>query len=237
MVKSVKLRKSLAKRLELAEAQVESLGEWFTNKNTGIKIFLSHSDEDHRRFFYHHDILHFLLRDSWVQRPALTLTGLVLPERKTSEGTLVRATSLVWAEIIAHLGKDWSKAFEIPPDKWEEIIAGAFVKDGYDKVILTPRSGDGGRDVIAIKEGVGGVKILGSMKAYKPGHLVSHEHVREMLGVLAAEPDASKAIISTTSDFAPKIKSNERIKKFMPTRLELMNGEDLQKWLVKLAKK
>lgn len=181
--------------------------------------------------------MEFLRRHEFDRAPTLTLTSLVIPEKMTSEGTLIRSTSLVWAEIIAHLGNDWRKAFEIPPDKWEEIIAGAFVKDGYDKVILTPRSGDEGRDVIAIKEGVGGVKILGSMKAYKPGHLVPHEHVREMLGVLAAEPDASKAIISTTSDFAPKIKSNARIQKFMPTRLELMNGEALQKWLVKLANK
>jgi restriction system protein len=104
-------------------------------------------------------------------------------------------------------------------------------------VVLTRRSGDDGRDVIATTKGVGCIKILGSVKAYKPGHLVTHEHVREILGVLLAEPNASKAIITTTSDFAPKIRSNPRIATFLPTRLELMNGEQLQKWLADLTKR
>jgi restriction system protein len=79
--------------------------------------------------------------------------------------------------------------------------------------------------VIAVKNGVGCVKIIGSVKAYKPGHLVKHEDVRALLGVLSGEQNASKGIITTTSDFAPKIKSDPFIKPFMPTRLELMNGE------------
>ncbi|WP_370137360.1 hypothetical protein [Bradyrhizobium sp. USDA 313] len=32
---------------------------------------------------------------------------------------------------------------------------------------LTPRSGDHGRDVIAVRSGVGCIKIIGSVKAYK----------------------------------------------------------------------
>jgi restriction system protein len=89
--------------------------------------------------------------------------------------------------------------------------------------------------VIAVKNGVGCVKIIGSVKAYKPGQLVKHEDVRALLGVLSGEQNASKDIITTTSDFAPKIKSDPFIKPFMPTRLELMNGEQLQSWLKSFA--
>ena len=59
----------------------------------------------------------------------------------------------------------------MPYEKWEELIAAAFDRSGYDEVILTPRSGDHGRDVIAIKKGIGTVRIIDSVKAYKPGTL------------------------------------------------------------------
>ena len=77
--------------------------------------------------------------------------------------------------------------------------------------------------------------MIGSVKAYKPGHLVKHDDVRALLGVLNGEQDASKAIIATTSDFAPLISSDPFIKPYLPTRLELMNGNQLMKWLSDLA--
>jgi restriction system protein len=167
--------------------------------------------------------------------PPLLVSSVVIPDSKTTQGVLIKATSLAWSIIVERLSKDWDLAYSIPPDKWEEIVAGAYVNAGFE-VVLTPRSGDDGRDVIATTKGIGCIKIVGSVKAYKPGHLVSHEHVREMIGVLAAEPDASKAIITTTSDFAPRIKINPRVAAFLPTRLELVNGGELQKWLSDLAK-
>jgi len=169
--------------------------------------------------------------------PAVSLSSLLIPERKTAEGILVRGVSNVWEEVVRRLEEDWRVAYQIPPEKWEEIIAGALHKAKFDEVILTPRSGYLGRDVIASTKGVGCVKIIGSVKAYKPGHLVRHDDVRAFLGVLNAEQDASKGIMTTTSDFAPRIRSDKLIKPFLPTRLELVNGEQLQRWLRKLAKK
>ncbi|MGX1320768.1 restriction system protein [Bradyrhizobium sp. USDA 377] len=139
--------------------------------------------------------------------------------------------------MVRVLGQDWTEAFRVPPEKWEEIVAGAFDRAGYDQVTLTPRSGDFGRDVIAVKNGVGTIKVLGSVKAYKPGHLVKQDDVRALLGVLSGDQTASKAILTTTSDFAPKIKTDPFIKPFLPTRLELMNGNELLKWLIDLAEK
>jgi restriction system protein len=171
------------------------------------------------------------------QPASLSLAGIVTAERKAVEGTLIKATGVVWNEVVRVLGNDWSRAFEIPPGKWEEIIAGAFDRAGFDQVILTPRSGDFGRDVVAIRNGVGTIKIIGSVKAYKPGHLVKHDDVRSLLGVLNGEQNASKAILTTTSDFAPRIRSDPFIKPYLPTRLELMNGKELLDWMLKLIKK
>ena len=102
---------------------------------------------------------------------------------------------------------------------------------------LTPRSGDYGRDVIAVRRGVGAIRIVDSVKAYKPGHLVKHDDVRALIGVLHGDRLASKAILSTTSDFAPRIASDPFIAPFIPYRLELMNGTSLVKWMNEIAKR
>jgi restriction system protein len=140
-------------------------------------------------------------------------------------------------EIARALGSDWTLANEISWEKWEEIVAGAYKRAQYDEVILTPRSGDHGRDVIATRRGVGSVKILGSVKAYKPGHLVSYDDVRALIGVVTADPTASKGIITATSDFPPRILQEPSIAPFLPTRIELVNGSQLRQWLLDLSKR
>jgi len=142
------------------------------------------------------------------QNPTLSVSSiiipegsLIIPERPTAEGILIKSTSLVWKEIVQTLGKDWTVPYQIPPEKWEEIVAGAYKKAGYDNVTLTPRSGDHGRDVIAIKKGVGCIKILGSVKRYAQGRVVEYDAILALLAVLDGERDASKGIITTTSDF------------------------------------
>ena len=166
---------------------------------------------------------------------SLVVSSLIIPEGKTSEGVLIKSTAAVWHEIAKLLGKDWSKAYEIPPERWEELVAGAFKRDGYDDVILTPRSGDRGRDVIATKNGFGSVRILGSVKAYKPDHLVSYDDVRALMGVVAMDPKASKGIITTTSGFPPKIDEDPLIASVRPTRLELVSGVELEAWIKRVS--
>ncbi len=166
----------------------------------------------------------------------ISVSAIVTPQRKTTEGILIKSTSLVWGAIIEQLGADWSFAYRIPAHQWEEIVAGAFDKAGFDEVILTPRSGDHGRDVIALRHGVGSIKIIGSVKAYKPGHLVGYDDIRALIGVMTGERDTSKGILATTSDFPPNVMSDPFISPFMPYRLELMNGLQLKEWLVGLLR-
>lgn len=171
-----------------------------------------------------------------TQVPSLTVSSVIIPAGKTQSGLLVKSTSAVWDELVKELGADWTVAYKIPSERWEEIVAGAFKKAGYDEVEITPRSRDYGRDVIAIKHGVGCVKILSSVKAYAPDHLVPYDAVRALIGVITGEQNTSKGIITTTSDFPPRIESDINIKPFLPTRLELVNGKQLQKWLENLSK-
>jgi Restriction endonuclease len=114
----------------------------------------------------------------------LLLQAVVVPGERTDEGKLIEAVAIPWFDIINELSRNPNVAFEIPPDKWEEIIAGAYRRAGFERVILTPRSGDYGRDVIATKHGLGYVRVIDQVKAFKPPNLVTADHVRALMGVL-----------------------------------------------------
>jgi restriction system protein len=170
------------------------------------------------------------------QYPGVLLKAAVVGYgNKTLEGQLIWCVAPPWFEIIELLMRDPAAAYEIPPRTWEEIIAGAYMKAGFDEVTLTPRSGDYGRDVIAVKRALGSVRIIDQVKAYKPGHLVTADNVRALVGVLHGD-GASKGFLTTTSDFAPKLQEDPLIVPFIPSRIELINGTKLLKGLTDLAK-
>jgi restriction system protein len=163
----------------------------------------------------------------------LTSTAILIPERQTAEGLLIKSYGAAWIAIARELGNDWTKAFEIDPRRWEEILAGALDKEGFE-VTLTERTGDHGRDVIAKRTGVGSMRMLGSMKAYAPDRVVGRDHVDEVLGVVERE-HATKGIIVTTSDFAPRLLEAPGLAAVIPDRLELINGVRLHGWLRELT--
>ncbi len=164
----------------------------------------------------------------------LVLQGIVIPDEKVAEGVLIKSTSAVWREIARMAAADPSLLQQLSPIQFEELIAGAFEREGYS-VVLTPRSGDFGRDLIATSKGLGAIKVLGSVKRYAPGNLVTAEQCRSLIGVLSTDLSASKGIVTTTSDFAPGVWNDPGIKPLLPTRLDLMNGSMVQAWLADLA--
>jgi restriction system protein len=166
----------------------------------------------------------------------LLLQTVIVPGAKTDEGQLIEAVALPWFEIVELLIRNPSLAYQIKGRQWEEIIAGAYERAGFDEVTLTPRSGDLGRDVIAVKRGLGTVRIIDQVKAYSPNHLVTADDVRALLGVLHGDK-ASKGFLTTTSDFAPKLRDDILLKPFMPAQIELINGKMLLARLEELVKK
>lgn len=153
---------------------------------------------------------------------------------KTTEGVLVRALALPWLAIVEALQSDPGFLFHFAqnPRKFEEFIAATYERSGFDEVTLTPQRGDKGRDVIATKRGFGSIRFLEQAKAYSPGHLVTHDDVRAMLGTLMTDPGASKGLITTTSGFQPGIlKEDNEFAKLVPHRLELKDGANLMAWL------
>jgi restriction system protein len=159
--------------------------------------------------------------------PSIVLQALVELGEKTSDGHRIALVAPAWFEIIRLIERDPNAIFGIPPRKLEELIAGAYERSGFDQVTLTPRSGDFGRDVIAEKTGWGSVRFIDQVKAYKPDHLVTAEEVRALGFVLLSDRSANKGIVTTTSDFAPRITQDPFISPHLPNRIELINGTDL----------
>jgi restriction system protein len=228
---------SASDRVYIPNPELEAAPLKLSLMEDSLRNVLAISDTNFVTFLNYDRVLVNLFEDK-RQQLDLSVTSVIVPERQVTEGVLVKATSLVWTTVLEELEqKNWENVHEIPPRVWEEMIAGAFVKAGFDEVILTPRSGDHGRDVIAIRKGVGSIKILDSVKAYKPGHLVTKEEVHALMGVVAVDPNASKGILTTTSDFAPRLFEDLRLAEAVPHRIELMNGAKLREWLNDLAKK
>jgi restriction system protein len=161
----------------------------------------------------------------------LMMKAIVAPLHETNEGTLIEAVKIPWLELAKLLQNDPRAMHLIDWRKWEEMIAGAYDRAGFDEVTLTPRSGDLGRDVIATKKGVGSIRIVDQVKKYKPGRVVTANDVRALFGVVSADPGASKGVITTTAVFAPGVADDPLLKPYMPYRLELRDGPALLRWL------
>lgn len=167
----------------------------------------------------------------------LLLGAIVSDEREVADGSVVNLLAPAWETIAALAAADPTELFQLSPRQWEEVVAATYDRAGYDEVILTPRSGDFGRDVIAVKHGWGSVRILDQVKAFKPGHRVDANDVRAILGVLNSDRNATKAVVTTTSVFAPRIEDDPTIAPYRPHRLELVDGEELFARIKSLEKK
>jgi restriction system protein len=164
---------------------------------------------------------------------------MVAQVKSMPNGMLIGKPTIPWFELQRQIvnDSDFMYRFAQHPRKFEEFVAGMYQLDGWNEVILTPPSGDHGRDVIATKHGACSVRILDSVKARSRGKLIRHTDVRDMLGVIYADPAASKGAVTTTTDFAPKITADPTLAPHIPHRLELRNGTQVLEWLKKLPSK
>ena len=89
------------------------------------------------------------------------------------------------------------------PRDFEDFIAELTEGLGFEDVMVTPRSGDKGRDVLATKR-VHGIPILFAFecKRFAPSCPVGIEYARALLGVIDhCETRANKGVLVTTSRF------------------------------------
>ncbi|SFJ93023.1 restriction endonuclease [Celeribacter neptunius] len=151
-----------------------------------------------------------------------------------NEGQIIAALRYPWEAIFQQVktSPEILYQFSKHPREFEEFIASTYDRLGY-KVTLTPRSGDGGKDLIAEKSGFGKLRILDQCKAFSKGNTVGMNDVRAMMGTFKLNTDfdntPTRAVITTTSTFAPTAKVEW--KNYIPSQLELRDHDDLVSWL------
>ena len=110
--------------------------------------------------------------------------------------------------------------------KFEELIAEIIRSKGYD-VTLTPKTRDGGKDIIALyKSPFGHQMFIIECKKHNEDNKVGVELVRGLYGVKTAER-YNQAILVTTSTFTRDAKEFVKPLKF---ELELKDYDDVARW-------
>jgi restriction system protein len=123
--------------------------------------------------------------------------------------------------------------FKLNPRLFEETISEILRRMGYE-TILTPRSGDKGRDVIAsIITPAAPVLMLVECKRYAPHRLVGPEPIARIWTRLF-EDKANLAMVITTSGFQPVASREAHSKGY---QLSLKDGEQFIDWIRKIQKK
>jgi restriction system protein len=175
------------------------------------------------------------VEEGLVKLPELLIPAtIVAVGDRVAEGQLIEAVMLPWFDIVKALERDPNFVHQLVKN-WrimEELVAGAYHQEGWSDVILTPRSGDRGRDIIVSRPDWGTIRIYDQVKAYSPDHPVPAADVRELFGVLVRDQNVSKAVLTTTTLFAPGV--CEEWAAFIPYRLELRDGPALTRWLLGL---
>jgi len=168
-----------------------------------------------------------------VSLPEVLFSALVEKGDRTGEGDLIIAVTPVFRRFLRELERDPNALYKLDSRQFEELIAGAYNEDGCH-VVLTPRSGDGGRDVIATRSDFGTIRVLDQVKLYRPHRVVEADDVRALYGVLGNDLGASKGIVTTTSRFAPGV--YKEFERQIPGRITLRDGEQLRDWLHRINK-
>lgn len=113
---------------------------------------------------------------------------------------LIHTVATVNDELIRYLAKHPNLLHELHPRRFEELVAELLRAQGFEPT-LTPRTRDGGRDILAARsDALGNLLYLVECKRYAPGNKVGVEVVRSIHGVTQAER-ANKGVIVTTSSF------------------------------------
>ncbi|MBI4680631.1 MAG: restriction endonuclease [Nitrospirae bacterium] len=120
-------------------------------------------------------------------------------EEKSALITVDRLPLRVLSRILEHP----EEIRNLTPRQFEEFIADLLSDLGFKNVILTPRSGDGGKDIIA-GHSVHGIPLTFyfECKKYAEGNKVQLDTMRSLLGTVAHDSrTVNKGILVTTSTF------------------------------------
>jgi len=157
---------------------------------------------------------------------------LIVPEQQII-ATVQPQIILANERLMEHLKRQPETMFDLPPRKFEELVADLLVDLGYD-VELTPATRDGGKDILAYMETPHGrLLCLVEAKRYRADRKVGVELVRGLYGTLA-DVDASSAMLVTTSSFSPDALAFQKRHQY---KLALRDYGNVVQWIEAYKKK
>jgi restriction system protein len=122
-------------------------------------------------------------RDVALQN-TIIVQALLHPENEALRSRSIQAIAIPWSEIVELIYRDPRSVYARPPDTWEEFIASAFAKNGFEEVTVSQRSHSYDKEVIARKKNLGTICVIDSFKAYRPGRLVKADDAKAIWSVL-----------------------------------------------------
>lgn len=156
--------------------------------------------------------------------------SIVIPQASTPNGVIVLTDTVAFTRVVNEIERNPRLIYDLSWRQLEEMVAAGWERFGY-RVELTPRSRDGGRDVIATRNAGVKIRIFDQVKSRATHRVVTADEVRSLLGTLLIDQNVSKAFITTSSNFAPGVTVDPGIQRFVPYRLELRAEGALLTWL------
>lgn len=151
-----------------------------------------------------------------------------LPDDKETFQEISSTIREISGELIKYFAKHPELLYEIEPRRFEILIAELLADMGFE-VRLTPRSGDRGRDILAVFDlPTGKVLTVVECRRFARERTVGADAVERLMWVADRYDQSSCAILATTSFFAP---SARNLAREFEWRLGLKDFDDLRTWL------
>lgn len=129
--------------------------------------------------------------------------------------------------LVQRLQQEPGLLYELPPRKFEELVADLLTNLGYNTE-LTPATRDGGKDIIAqMSTPHGDVLCLVEVKRYRADRPVDVSLVRQLYGTLV-DADATSAMLVTTSSFSEDARLFQQRHQY---KLALRDYGDVVQWI------
>lgn len=175
--------------------------------------------------------LHRQFEEYWAQGSDLNLIYEDFEDLKLGEGEptphLLTISAETWDNIIRLLARNPQQLYEIEPRRFEELVAELLARQGL-RVKLTPRSKDGGKDILAFaKTSLGEHLYHVECKRFAPNRPVGVALVRQLYGVIEADR-ATAGMLVTTSRFTEDAWAFQETVKH---RMSLKAYEDIVSWI------
>lgn len=166
----------------------------------------------------------------FIQHGIVDSQGNPIKEENDEDEQIIKEIHSIEHELTERMKREPEKIKDLHWREFEQLIAEIMEKRGF-KTELTPRSNDGGVDVIAVeKNDLGSFMYLVQCKRIDDTRSVGPGVVRKLFGVVS-ERDATRGIVATSSDFDPGAKDTAEQ---YPYRMSLKNYRGIKEWLEKL---